>query len=346
MPSSVPSRATRLKQCMPVIGLLWLSAAVAEPVSVRTRTLGDLLGTPRHSAPATVVARNRPRVAAEIAARVTALPVAVGDRVAANEILARLDCRSHESHLAVARAELAVTLAQLAHAREQLTRARNLKKKKSISEELLDQRQMDQATRQAEAGARREAIKQAEIDVGHCDIRAPFDAVVTERLVSVGAYVSRGKAVVGLLETTGQEVSAQLRETEIDTLQAVDALTFEAVAGRYPLRLRTLLPAVNTTARTREARLTFTGEPAFPGTAGRLVWQGRQALLPADYLVRRQGALGIFVLRDDTARFVAIPGAQEGQPAAVELPADTRLITEGRWRLRDGEAVTVTPAHE
>ena len=329
-----------------LVGLLSLSAAIADPVSVRTRALGDLVDVPQFSAPATVVARNQPRVAAEIGARVTALPVQVGDRVATNDVLARLDCRSHESRLAVARAELGITLAQLGNARQQLARARNLKRNKSISDELLDERQMDLETRQAEASARREAIKQAQIDVGHCVILAPFDAVVTERLVSVGTYVSRGTAVVDLLETSGQEVSVQLRETEVDTLGRAEALVFVTASGRYPLRLRTLLPAVDTRTRTREARLTFNGEPAFPGTAGRLAWRGRQRLLPADYLVRRQDTLGIFVLRDDHARFVALPHAQEGQPVTADLPADTLLITEGRWRLVDGEEVVIAGPRE
>jgi RND family efflux transporter MFP subunit len=323
-------------------GLFLLSSALAEPVSVRALPLGELLDEPVYSAPATVVARNQPQVAAEIDARVIAIPVQVGDRVSADAPLARLDCRSHESRLAVARAELKVTLAQLVHAREQLARARNLMKNKSISDELLDQRRMDLETRQAEMDARREAINQAAIDVGHCEIKAPFEAVVTDRLVSVGTYVSRGKAVIGLLETAGQEISAYLREIEIVTLKEADELVFDAAAGRFPLRLRTLLPAMNTTTRTREVRLGFAGEAALPGTAGRLVWRGRRLLLPADYLVRRQGALGIFILDDDHAKFVRIPQAQEGQPAWVDLPADLQLITEGRWRLRDGEAVIVT----
>lgn len=326
--------------------ILSASAALAAPLNVRTQALGELLEEPLYSAPATVVARNQPQVAAEIDARVIGLPVQVGDRVSTNDSLARLDCRSFDSHLAVARAELQVTLAQLSHAQAQLKRARDLKKNKSISDELLDQRRTELETRQAEANARREGINQAAIDVGHCDIKAPFDAVVTERLVSVGTYVSRGKPIIGLLETDGQEVSAHLRESEISRLQVADQLVFEASAGRFPLQLRTLLPAVNTTTRTREIRLTFDGEAAIPGTAGRIVWRGQRLLLPADYLVRRQGGLGVFILRGDQAQFVGIPHAQEGRPVVVDLSADTQLITEGRRRLVDGQAIQVTPARE
>jgi RND family efflux transporter MFP subunit len=327
-------------------GMFWTSAALAAPVSVRTLPLGELLGEPQFSAPATVMSRNQPQVAAEIDARVIALQVEVGDRVSADATLALLDCRSHESRLAVARAQLRVTLAQMNYARDQLTRARNLKKNNSISDEVLDQRRTDLETRQAEADAQREAVNQAAIDVGHCEIKAPFDAVVTERLVSVGTFVSRGTAIAGLLEMIGQEISASLRQNEITRLQEAEELVFEAASGRFPVRLRALLPALDTLARTREARLAFVNEAALPGTAGRLVWQVDRQLLPADYLVRRDDRLGVFVLNGERAKFIAIPHALEGQPCEVDLPYDTHLITDGRQSLVDGQEVTVSSPRE
>ena len=53
-----------------------LPSAAAEPVNVRTVPLGQVLTTPVYSAPATVVARNQPRLAAEIDARIIELPAA------------------------------------------------------------------------------------------------------------------------------------------------------------------------------------------------------------------------------------------------------------------------------
>jgi hypothetical protein len=41
------------------------------------------------------------------------------------------------------------------------------------------------------------------------------------------------------------------------------------------------------------------------------------------------------------AVFTPLPGAQEGRPVAVELPAGTEVIVRGRDRLQDGDAVTV-----
>lgn len=339
-------KAVRMKKIVLLSGLLWIPAVLAEAINIRTVPLGQVLEATVYSAPATVQARNQPQIAAEIDARVLALPVLVGDRVAAGDRLASLDCRSHESRLALARAELDLTRSQLRFAREQLRRAENLKKNKNISEELLDQRRTDLDMREAEAAAREETVRQAMIDVGNCEVRAPFDATVIERLASAGAFVARGQAIVSLLEATGQEVSVALREDEIPALQQTAQSVFEGGGNRFPVSLRALLPAVDPIARTREARLVFTAEAALPGSAGRLTWRGKRLLLPADYLVRRDGQLGIFVLRENRARFLAIPGAQEGQPVAVDLAPDTQLITDGRQRLSDADEVSIRPMRE
>lgn len=323
------------------LAVFWTIGGHAEEVvNVRTTALGQVMETPVHSAPASVVARNTPQVAAEIAARVIALPVQVGDRVEPGDEIARLDCRRHESLLAAARAALARAEARQRFARRQLNRARNLQKKKSISEELLDQRRTDLAVNQADTLAAQETAEQAALDVDHCVVRSPLNAVVSERLVSVGSHVTAGVPLVGLIETIGPEVTVALRQDQLPGFEAAAVRTFEHNGEILPLTLRTVLPAADTITRTREARLGFAADAAIPGTPGRVVWRDRVASVPADYLVRREGRLGIFLLDGDRATFFAIPAAQEGRSAPVEgLSMQTRLITEGRQRLADGDRV-------
>lgn len=335
-----------------VLVLLWTLAghpAVAAddaPTNVRTLPLRELLSSPQYSAPASVVARNRPQVAAEIEARILDLPVDVGDRVEAGTTLARLDCRRYESALATARAELRRAEAQRQFAAAQQQRAQNLTKKQSISEELLDQRRTDLSTAEADTAARRESVVRAAIDVDNCTLRAPFAAVVSARPASIGGLARPGEVVVELLETAGQEVSVMLRNDQVDGVVAAASLTFETNGGRLAVALRAVLPAADPIARTREARLVFAGPPALAGTAGRLVWQGDGAQLPADYLVRRDGRLGIFLLEQGRARFVPIPGAEDGRPAPIDLDPRASLITDGRQALGDGDPVHVVPTAE
>ncbi len=328
------------------VGLCWIPHASADAISVRVVNFDDVAQPSVFSAPATVVARNEPAIAAEIEARIIEIPVEVGDRVTSGDLLARLDCRRIESALQAARAELSRAQAEQRFADDQLDRARDLQRKKSISEETLDQRRTDLAAARAVSVIREQQLRQAQIDVGHCELRAPLTGVVTHRHASVGSYASRGMVIIGMVQTDGQEVSVALRHGQADTLQAASDVAFDDKDRRYPVTLRTLLPYVDSTSRTREARLVFGATPAHPGTAGRLIWRSSQLRLPPEFLVRRDGRLGVFLLNGEQARFHPLPDAEDGRPVAVEFAPDTRLISDGRQRLNDGDAVRLTDKRE
>ena len=63
--------------------------------------------------------------------------------------------------------------------------------------------------------------------------------------------------------------------------------------------------------------------------------------IPAEFLLRRDRQIGVFILAQDKAEFVALPDAEEGRPAELAMPSHTLLIDEGRQRLDDGDAVAV-----
>jgi RND family efflux transporter MFP subunit len=317
------------------------SAVAAVPIT--TLSLGDVLAEIERDAPANVVAANAPELAAEIAARVVRVAVRVGDRVIAGDPLVELDCRAYASQLAAARAALHELEARATFAANQLRRALDLGSTRSISEELVDQRRSERDSLLAQQQAQRERVVQAELDVERCVVRAPSTAVVTERHADVGDLAAPGTVLLALVALDDPEVSAALREDAVDSLAGAGSIHFRYDGRDYPVRVRTVLPVVRERLLTREVRLSLPGTSPPIGAAGRLVWQPEGRRLPADYLVRRDGQLGVFVVRDGRARFVALPDASEGRPAAVALPPVTRIVVEGRQRLVDGEAVVERP---
>ncbi|MDE0285000.1 MAG: efflux RND transporter periplasmic adaptor subunit, partial [Gammaproteobacteria bacterium] len=56
-------------------------------------------------------------------------------------------------------------------------------------------------------------------------------------------------------------------------------------------------------------------------------------------LVRRGNDFGIFISNTGTARFHVIPGAQQGRTTPVDLPLDTVVVTEGHYRLENGQPI-------
>ncbi|MEN8176336.1 MAG: efflux RND transporter periplasmic adaptor subunit, partial [Pseudomonadota bacterium] len=273
------------------------------------------------------------------------IDVLVGDAVKAGQLLVRLDCRYHESQLAAAGATLAQLQAQHAFTSHQLQRALDLQRSHGISEEDVEQRESEVDSLDAQLKAQQESIRQAEIMVGRCQIHAPFAAVVTERLADVGSLADTGTPLLKLVQTEELDVSAELREPQVATLMAADKVQFAYSGRRHALRLRQVLPVVDSRTRTREARLSFVDDAAPAGAAGRLTWQGTTALLPAEYLVRRGEVLGVFYVNGSRAHFHPLPDAIEGQPASVELAPDTVLVAEGRQRLVDGDELLPRDRH-
>lgn len=293
---------------------------------------------PKRSAPAAVVGKNEARLSAEVAATILALPVDVGQTVKKGEVVARLDPRDAELALERAAAALAQAQARHAQARAQFERAKTLREKNFYSAEALTLRETELAAAAADlraANAQRETARRA---LGKHTLRAPFDAVVRARSGQLGELASPGTPLLTLVSARELELVAQLQPRDADSLQRAvsPAPTFATSSGEYELKLLRVSPALSRESRSVEARLLFVATPPPAGTEGRLVWRDAQPHLPADLLVRRDGRYGVFVAAAGKAHFHALPQAQEGRPAALDLPAGTTIVTQGRHALRDG----------
>ena len=329
----------RLRRIAFVIAIAPVNAFAAVPVTAVA--VGDLLQQSRHSAPATVIARNSPSLSAEINARIDSIPVKVGDTVEADTLLAQLDCRQYESQLAAAKAGMDQLASERDFSAAQLKRAQGLKLKKGISDEGVEQRKSEWESYSARYRMLEETQRQAQLQVDRCQIHSPFRAVVVERLASSGSLATIGTPILKLVQLDDIEVSASLREQEAEALRESKQIRFEFFNQEYLLILRRILPVIDSRTRTREVRLRFSEESALVGAAGRVLWQEESLQLPAGYLVRRSEQLGIFIVDGARARFHPIPDAVEGQPAAIDLPTGTLLIVEGRQRLSDGDEISV-----
>lgn len=320
-------------------GLLVAGTALAA-TPVTTRPAAELPIHPERSAPAAVESLNDVELSAEIPARVEAIHARVGDVVAKGDLLVALDCRDYRSRLVAQQATLAQLEAQRRLATSQVQRTEKLRGSASTSQEDLDRRQAELDGLVAQIDAQHEAVTQAGLNVSRCEVRAPFPAVVVARLSDEGALAATGTSLVRVVETDALELGARLRPEEVEEVRAASALWFEHLGQRHPVEVRRVLSVLDPVTRTVELRLTFPGAAPPAGAAGRLVWRSATPHLPADLLVRRGDRLGVFVLNDGAARFRVIEDAREGQPAPLALPADARVIVQGRERLQDGEPVT------
>ncbi len=309
--------------------------------AVTVQSFAQLAIHPEGSAPATVVSLNDSPIAAEISAPIVTVTARVGDVVAAGAELARLDCRDFEASEQQAEASVEALAARLALARYQLSRTQSLVRGNTVSEESLKQREAEAKALAAEQRAAEATLTRTRHDRERCILRAPFRAVVAERMAGIGSYAVPGQALFRLVDLDRIEVSAQVPATDLPLLLNVTDYSFLADKVRSSLALRTVAPVVETRSRTVEVRLESTVGSLLPGSAGRLVWRDPRSFLPAEYLLRREGRYGVFVAEEGRARFIPVDQVAEGRPAPATLPAEAQVVVEGRFALQDGDAITV-----
>lgn len=303
--------------------------------------LADVAIPLERSAPAEVEALTRTTIASRLAAEIDSIPVETGERVAAGDVLARLDCTDFEDALAQAQATLDELEARLRLAGIRLDRIERLRRENAASADQLDEAEAERNALRANLRAQRTRVAMARRDVERCSVNAPFDGLITARTGERGAYVQPGTPLMELVSTDRLELRARLTDGDAESLKATANAMFQAGDEQWPVSLVTVVASADTASRTREARLTFEGTPPIPGTAGRVHWTAHPRSIPADLLVRRDGALGVFTITDGRARFRSLPEAIEGRPAPTDLPADTRLAVEGRYGLGDGDRVQI-----
>ena len=327
-----------MKWFLALLVLLPPTLAASTPVTIKS--LKELWFTQEQSAPATVIALNAPVISAELSARIIDIHVETGDKVSAGDLLVELDCRRAEADLNAAEAALRQFEAQYDFAHQQVRRADDLLKKRSISDQEVDQRKSEESRLAAQIDGQKATISQAAIQVENCSVTAPFDAIVTERMADKGMLATIGTPLIRLLETGAVEVSARLNPAEIESLSNGDGQWFETGGHRYQVSLRTTVPFLDESTRTSDARFRFAAGAPLAGSAGRLIWALSHRVIPAEYLVRRNGQLGIFLFEDGKARFRMLEDALEGRPAVIDLPPSTLLVVEGRDSLNDGDPVS------
>jgi len=352
MRTSNPIDLHRQKRILPRLAtlrllLLLLSTAAGnaiagpEALPVTVAPLEKLLFFPAREAPATVVSLNDSLISAEIAGKVEAVTRRPGDEVLQGDLLARLDCSTYTIARKRAEAAIEAARARFKYARQRFKDAEKLVKARNISSDEFNQRSSEFNRLAAELNVHQADLEEAKWQESRCTIEAPFDAVVTERKASRGDYATPGTPIIRLVDLENLEVSAQIQQQDIGAMKNARKLEFRMEQRRFPLRLRAIVPMLESRIRSYEARYVFEKEEAPPGAAGRLYWESSKPHVPANFLVQRNGQLGLFIHEEGIARFHALPGATQGLPARVDLPAATQIIDAGRYSVADGDKVKV-----
>jgi multidrug efflux pump subunit AcrA (membrane-fusion protein) len=348
-------------------------------VEVATAAMADLAGT--FEAGGVVQARTTATLTARILAPVREVRVAPGDRVRAGQQLITLDARDLAAHAQGARAgalasEQSVTAAaaeqQAAEAALVLARSTHNRIASLHARRSATAQELDDATgalraaeaRAAGAAARAEAAQSgvesaraardaASTTASFATITAPFDGIVTEKMVEPGNMAAPGTPLLRLEDTRGFRLDVRVDESRVGQVSvgATVPVLIDTGSGGAPTTISGTVAeigrAVDADARAFLVKITLPESAGLrSGMFGRAQFSGqtRRALtVPADALVHRGQVTSVFVVDDNTARLrlvnvsgtEVLAGLAEGEVVIVAPPpavTDGSRVTAGGRR--------------
>ena len=355
------------------------SVAVERPISRYVAVTG------------TLAAQEQADVASEIAGRVVSTPVERGTRVTTGSILVQIAetevrAQAEEAGANTAQLEARLGLAgagaafeidrvpEVANARAaaDLAQADFDRARMLLDRKLLPQADFDKSRAQAEAAQRqydiarngaeqqyqalvasRARMTMARKALADAVVRAPFDGIVDERLVSVGDYVIRGTKVASVMRTTPLRVELTVPGQYLSSIAAGRSVSLEvdAYPGRtFTGQVRYVSPAVRADSRA------LIIEAVVPNESGELkpglfatarIEQANQTpavLVPTGAVRADAGVSRVFVvLAGGTAeeRIVTTGQTVDGQIELTSgIKAGDTVATSNVERITDGMRIT------
>ncbi|MCU0836624.1 MAG: efflux RND transporter periplasmic adaptor subunit [Chromatiaceae bacterium] len=295
--------------------------------------------------PGRVRAVQRAELAFNLPGRIVEFPVAEGEAVAPDDLIARLDPESFETRLAAAQAELDKATADYERVGELWERS------KAVPRAEVDQKRTAmEVTRSAFAAARK--------DLDDTRLTAPFGGVIARRLVEPFQNVQAKEPVVSLQNVDELEVVIHVPERVVRSEPkrvAAFAQFADMPERRFPVRLKSYATEADPQTQTYEVVLALTrpaGVSLLPGMALEVfpaeTPPGEEAagvLIPLRaVLAGTDGAPSVWVVDPASSRVSRRPievGAIQGEDIVVlaGLSPGERIVTAGVNHLRDGMLV-------
>ena len=305
------------------------------------------------------------------------LHVDKGDFVRMNQLLLEIDHTDYQhavnqakANLSAAKAKVSQQNAVVRNAKLTFDRMQTLLKDQFVSQQDLDNAQVNfdaagaaHASLQAQVNQVEVALAQAETNLAYSYIRAPFPGYIAERNLDTGAYVSSATAststmsrgIMSLHDINTVRVLIEIVERDIPLVKIGQKAELRAEA--YPDHVfegtvTRIVQALNRATRT------MTVEIDLPNSDRRLkggmfarvevmVGTHHQALqIPIDAVSRLEDTQYIYVVREGNAQRVDVEiGARSGNLVEITkgLTGDEQVIVAGKDLVHDGTPVQTQP---
>ncbi|WP_417684042.1 efflux RND transporter periplasmic adaptor subunit [Roseibium sp.] len=327
------------------------AALNAKPRPAKVFTVSDEIGMLSRRFTGRVEAVQTVDLSFQVAGKLSNLAILESQEVKKGDLIAKLVPTDYER--AVREAEL-----RLNQARQDLERLETLKNRSVISEKSYD----DQKN---EYDLAVEALAAAEQNLEYTEIHAPFDGIVTRRLVDSFTTVSVGTAVVRLQDVSEVQIDinvpealfAKVSENQVASLHA----EFPSISGRtFPLEYREHSTEVDPVTQTYRVTLAMPRDPGariYPGMTAAVIAKlrrdgngaGESLLVPTGAVaVDGEGQTFLWRVSEASNEVLKTPvkvGTVMGDfiPVTEGVAQGDRIVAAGAAHLSDGQVIRPLP---
>jgi len=292
-------------------------------------------------------ARVETDVGFQLAGKIIARPVSVGDTVKKGQVVARLDDQDQRNAVISAEADVSTATAQLAEARTTEERQRILIEKKVNTQARYDESLTKLKTAEARLESAKAQLQTAKDRLSYTILVSDADGVVTATSAEPGEVVAAGQKVVRIAQ--GSDIDAVLDVPEAAFVgferpakpPEVEVWLSAAPTVRTVGRVREVSPSADAQTRTYRVKVGLESPPSQmrlgATIVGRLVQQGGSVVeLAASALFDDKGKPAVWVV-DPKSRAVSL------KPVTVDrFDSEKVVVSSG---LADGETVVVAGVH-
>jgi len=312
-----------------------VQAATPVPVEVAQPYRADIYAT--YAATATIASDADAPVVARVAGEIVELLVEEGDRVAAGQILARLDGERLRLQMLAARANLK-------QARTEYERNIDLHARGLISASMFDSLQYDLEALEA-------TYKLKKLTYDYSKIRAPIAGIVAAREVKPGQHLNVNDVAFRITETSELIAYLQIPQSELSKFAAGHAASIEVASmpgTDFPATIARVSPTIDARNGTFRATAIIDNKKGnlAPGMFGRFTISYEQhadaLVIPAIALLDEDDVSTVYVVSDgEVVRRAVDVGIQADGNVEIlgGLSEDDIVVVVGHSGLRNGSKV-------
>ena len=299
---------------------------------------------------ANVISRDDANLSAELAGRITWV-AEVGDQFKTGDTVVKLDDVFIKQQVIEEQSIIQSEKAKFELHSKEVKRFTKLLANNNVARNQLDQAISDQAVARSNMASARARLAQAQERLRRTNITAPFDGVVSERLLQTGEWANNGDTIIRLVSSSNLEIQTHIPASSLRFITIGTPLHYMDGTVKDTGKVRALVPIGGDTSRLYELRISSNNETLVAGKLLRVAIpteHTREAILiPRDALVlRREGVYVFRVNKESIAERVQVEtGISDLKRIEVigGIQVGDKVITRGAENLRPGMPVTITP---